>query len=230
MSPLLLLFLQVMAGTDCHVQLTPQLTDLHYVALVRVAAFFVREPCSEPAPNIDVFAEPAATHKVAEIRWVNEDGNRYCEPMVFVPPSRCPRGTVPIADAGYKDFALRVLRRRGDWVQVRLDRNSGWIHLAKDDEVISYADLVLNALAAFTDDWDGRLYRSPGVGMRRLAAKRQNVTVTDSREVRGHLWFEVHVLSQSPCEGGTPKDVAVGWVRAYSDSGQPTVMDFSRGC
>ena len=229
MSPLLLLLLQVMAGTDCAVPRPAPLADRYYAAVVKVPAFFVREPCfATPSPRVDVFAGPVAERKVAELRWVTD--GRYCQPMVFVAPYRCPRGTLPVIEDGYEESALVMLRRRGDCVEVRLDRGSGWIRLGKNDQIRSYGDLVLERLAAFTNDWDGRLYRSPGKGMRRLQAHRQNVTVTDWQEVGGRLWFEVHVLDQSPCDARHPKDVAVGWVRAYSDRNQPTVAHFSRGC
>ena len=93
-----------------------------------------------------------------------------------------------------------------------------------------YEDLIVDALAAMTDAWDGRLYAEPGGRFRRLESDRQDVTVTESRRVGGRLWFKVRILSDSPCSVHDPHVDASGWIRAYSAGGEPNVLNFPHGC
>ena len=231
---MLALLLDILLGTACRVD-RPDYTHVRraYIAVAKVP-FFVQPCATTPGPSIDVFAEASTRHKIAELRWGNvgnAGSSQYCEPLVFAPRQLCPRGTLPFMEDGYEERVLIVLRRRGRWVEVRLDRGTGWVHLTKNDEVVTYGDLVINRLAALTEDWDGRIYDTPGGAMhRRQTVDRQYVSVDDWREVHGRLWFKVRLLEQNPHETREPKVLAKGWIHAYSDKKDPTVAHFSRGC
>lgn len=226
--------LQVLLGTNCTVK-QPNYAhfDRVFVGVAKVPAFFVDGRCKDVAgPSISVFADTSASRKIAELKWgrLGEPSTNYCIPLVFDPPHSCPRGVLPVQEDGYEEFVLMVVERKDDWVRVRLDRGTGWVHLSEGDKVVMYGELVVDRLAELTDAWDGHLYRAPGVGMRRLAERRNSTTVEDWRYVGAHLWFKVRILAESPCTTHSPRELARGWIRAYSANRQPTVMHFSRGC
>lgn len=230
---MLALLFQLLLGTNCRVE-QPDYANLdhYYVAIAKVPSFFGHF-CAGPAgASIDVFADASTRHKIAEVRWgtVDEGGGADCQVLVFEPRQLCPRGTLPSMQDTNEETAFVVLERNGNWVRVRLDRGSGWVHLTKKDEVVTYGDLVSGRLAAFTEAWDGTIYDSPGGTVRRLTADKQEVTVDDWREEQGRLWLQVRVLAQSPCEARDPEVIAKGWVHAYSNKKQPVVAHYPGGC
>jgi hypothetical protein len=229
-----LVFLQVLLGTNCTVEQPDYAhADRFFVGVAKVPAFFVDGRCKDvDGPSISVFADASTSRKIAEVKWgrLGDRSTNYCTPLVFEPAHVCPRGVLPVMEDGYEESVLTVVERKARWVRVRLDRGTGWVHLGERDEFVTYGALVAGRLAELTGAWDGRVYRAPGSGVRRLARSRKSVTVEDWRDVGGQLWFQVRILSESPCTTQTPREIAHGWIRAYSDKRQPTVLHFSRGC
>jgi len=229
-----LLFLQVLLGTNCTVEQPDYANaDRFFVGVANVPAFFVDGRCKDvDGPSISVFGDASTSRKIAEVKWgrLGDRSSNYCTPLVFDPQHSCPRGVLPVMEDGYEESVLVVVERHGRWVRVRLDRGTGWVHLGERDEFVTYGELVAGRLAELTDAWDGSVYRAPGGGMRRLAERRKSVTVEDWRYVGDRLWFRVRILADDPCTSQTPRELARGWIRAYSADRQPVVVHFSRGC
>lgn len=233
---MLLLLIHILLGTNCRVEEQDYANvDRYYTAVAKVPGFFTYNGCSTPAvAPVAVFATPARARKIGEIRWGmagTPSSLQYCLPFIYLPQQSCPRGVVPVLEDGYEERVFVVVERSGRWARIRLDQGTGWILLAKGDELIPYDELVMDRMAALTDAWDGRIYSQPGGRSRKLAGgSRPDVTVEDSRRVDGKLWLKVRVLADSPCEAREPRTLARGWVRGYSNTRQPTVRHYSRGC
>jgi hypothetical protein len=231
---LLLLAVHILIGSNCRVE-EPDYTnaDRYYVAIAKVPAFFTEPRCGDDrAAPVAVYVTRSTSRKIGEIRWAKggDPKSWYCIPFLFVPGQACPRGTIPLMEDGYEESAFVVLEGAAGWARIRLDRGSGWIRLAKGDEVMRYEDLVVGRLAELTTEWDGRIYTTPG-GRSRLFKQShyRAVTVTGSRRVKGELWFHLR-LTSDVCAANEPRTITTGWVRAYSAKHQPTVRHFSRGC
>ena len=195
------------------------LLAIFYTALVKVPEFFTYQRCN--AARVEVFAGPSRAKKLGDVRW--KETGLGCEVQLN-------GREVPWMELG-EEGGFVAVGRSGDWVRIRLDHGTGWIHPSKSDEVIPYEDLVTDNITALTDAWDGRVYATPGDRFERLAkTKHQPVLVLDWRRVKGRLWFKVRVLEKSVCESHNPAVLAEGWIRAYSDAGEPTVLYHSRGC
>ena len=192
-----------------------------FTGLARIPAFFTAQRCeAQNPPRVEVFASPSRAKKMGDIEWAKEGG---CTVQFS-------GDEVPLVEVGEQESAFKVVEQSGHWARIRLGKGTGWIYLSKDDDVVPYEDLIVDALAAMTDAWDGRLYAEPGGRFRRLESDRQDVTVTESRRVGGRLWFKVRILSDSPCSVHEPRVDASGWIRAYSADLEPTVLHFPRGC
>lgn len=205
----------------------------YYTAVAKVPKFFTEQRCGDArAVPVDVFAGRSTSRRIGQVRWVKEGSPRefYCIPR-FVPGAETsPRGEVPLMEDGYEEAAFVVVERAGSWARIRLDRGTGWIHLAKDDEVVPYEDLVLNRMAELTPAWDGRIAAQPGGVSRSFAhTKSRSVRVLESRRIGGVLWFRIRV-TDGECSAHEPRELASGWIRAYSSKREPTVRHFSRGC
>ena len=232
---MLLLVVHILLGSNCQVTQPdhPKKTNQFYSAVAKVPEFFTGNPCATDTAPMAVFGRPSTSRKTFEIRWkiAGEETSRYCIPLVFEPGQTCPRGVLPTIEDGYEEKAFVVIEQRAPWVRIALDQGTGWIRLSKADEVVDYFDLVAGRQAVMTSAWDGRIRSRPGGRLLTLPrVEQQYVTVIDSRRVGGRLWFKVQALADSPCESQEPRVVVTGWVRAYSDTRQPTVYHFSRGC
>jgi hypothetical protein len=233
---LLLAVVHVLLGSGCRVVEPDWATvDRYYTAIAKVPKFFTNQRCGDDrAVPVDVYAGTSASKKIGQIRWAkagNSPNDFYCVPLFFKLDDACPRGEVPLLEDGYEEAAFVMVARSGHWARIRLDRGSGWIRLAKEDEVVLYGDLVTNRMAELTPAWNARIYSKPGGRSRSFAhTKSRSVTVVGWRRFGGELWFRIVLLSNDQCSGREPHEIASGWVRAYSAKRQPVVMHFSRGC
>src|SRR5918911_1089552 len=125
------------------------LLAIFYTALVKVPEFLTYERCN--ATRVEVFAAPSRAKKLGEIRW--KDTGLGCEVQLD-------GREVPLMELGETACFIAV-GQSGDWVRIRLDHGTGWIHLSKSDEVFAYEDLVMNNITALSDAWDGRVYATP---------------------------------------------------------------------
>ncbi|HEX9895121.1 MAG TPA: hypothetical protein VGA78_14415 [Gemmatimonadales bacterium] len=156
--------------------------------------------------------------------------------LVVMPPESLPR--FETREHGYEEESVVVYRRQGDWYLVGLrDGGRAWVSEHGLGAFYPLNQLVVNRLNWLTESWDTRLRQvpdltAPAVEVDVPRARRQETpaTVLEARPAGGTLWFRVEVLDTSPCEGGTPRVVATGWIPAWGSDGKPTAWFYSRGC
>ena len=230
---MLLLVIHILLGTDCRVEERDYANvDRFYTAVAKMPGFFTYNGCAGSVAPVAVFATPAGARKIGEIRWrlAGPAYSQSCLPFVYLPRQSCPRGVVPVLEDDYEERVFVVVEHSGRWARIRLDQGTGWVLLSKGDDLIPYDELVMDRMAELTDAWDRRIYAQPGGRSRKLGGlPRPSVTVEDSRRVGGKLWLKVSVHT-NPCQAQEPRELARGWVRGYSNTRQPTVRHFSRGC
>ena len=140
-------------------------------------------------------------------------------------------------EVGYEVPAAVVFERREGWSRVRLsDGRGGWISPESSGTWFPYAELPIRRLAYLTPSWSGHVWPEVGAGipwrsaLRSTTAEEVSVEVLESMVLGGVPWFRVHVLAESPCEGGDPRTILSGWVSGYGADGEHTVWYYSRGC
>jgi hypothetical protein len=206
--------------------------DRYYVGLAKMPSFFHGPCAADPKAHLEVFATPSRGKKIAELRW---SGHGSCDVLAYRSNETCPRGLVPLEKVTSEDMAFIVVEHAGRWARIRLEKGTGWIHLAKADEVVEYEDLVYGEASNTTPAWDGRLCTVPGGQARRVDPSGEFghgrfVNVLDSRHVRGTLWFRLEIYEGNPHDTHDPKVVAAGWIRGYSADRQPTLTFNPNGC
>ncbi len=153
--------------------------------------------------------------------------------LFVLPPDSLRR--LETREHGYEESAAVVYGLDGGWVLVGL-QDSGRAWLRRDlGEVLPLEHLLRERLTYLTEAWDGTLRFAPDpsaaperLPRRRAGAEGPPVRLLGTRMVTGALWLEVEVLDQV-CEGGEPRPVAKGWLRAWQE-GAPAVWFHSRGC
>jgi hypothetical protein len=102
---------------------------------------------------------------------------------------------------------------------------------------MSLGELVVNRLNWLTDAWDTKVHAEPSlsatataVPVRAGGRREYPANVLEQRGADGTLWLRVEVLDASPCEGGTPKAIGSGWIRAWGAGGRPAAWFHARGC
>ncbi|MBN1574808.1 MAG: SH3 domain-containing protein [Deltaproteobacteria bacterium] len=111
-------------------------------------------------------------------------------------------------------------------------KKTGWISPADVVEFRSLQKLLTNSLTYLTDDWDGRISKEPKDSgtYEYFTSPDTDVRMVDSKQVGPELWLKIEILSPSPCEAAETKVVKVGWIKAYSKTGNVNVWFYSRGC
>lgn len=153
--------------------------------------------------------------------------------LFVLPPDSLRR--LETREHGYEESAAVMYALDGGWVLVGV-QDSGRAWLRRDlGEVLPLERLLRERLTYLTETWDGtlRFAPDPSAAPERLRGHRAGaegppVRLLGTRMVNGALWLEVEVLDQV-CEGGDPRPVAKGWLRAWRE-GLPTVWFYSRGC
>lgn len=153
--------------------------------------------------------------------------------LLVLPPDSLVR--LETREHGYEESAAVVYALDGGWALVGL-RDSGRAWVRRDlGEFLPLEPLLRERLTYLTDAWDGtlRFAPDPSATPARLPRRRDGESgpparLLGTRMVNGALWLEVEVLDQV-CEGGEPRPVAKGWLRAWRE-GLPVVWFHSRGC
>lgn len=147
-------------------------------------------------------------------------------------------GELRALEVAYEEAAAIVLARVEGWHRLELtDGRSGWLPPEDAGSWYPYSELPVNRLAYLTEAWSGHVWPDPGAGLPIRSARKgaepneeYAVEVLGSAEVGGTTWFQVEVLSGSPCFGDPPRTELTGWVPAYGIGGEPLVWYYSRGC
>ena len=141
-----------------------------------------------------------------------------------------------IREHGYEMKSLEAYKEAEGWYMAGFIsdgvRKTGWISPADVVEFRSFKELLVNSMTYLTDDWDGRVWKEPNVDApySYFTLPYTDVNIVDSKSVGPELWFKVEILSVGPCEAEEPKIVVVGWIKAYSKTGDVNVWFYSRGC
>lgn len=147
-------------------------------------------------------------------------------------------GQLNALEVGYEVPAAVVLARLGGWHRLELtDGRKGWLAPADAGSWYPYSELPVGRLAYLTEAWSGHVWQEAGEGIPARSARKGSepneeipVEVLRSMEVEGTIWFEVEILTNSPCFGDPPRTETTGWVPAYGTGGEPLVWYYSRGC
>ena len=208
------------------------------VGLLTLPEIFGAGGCEpfEPRP-VPLYAEPRATREVGTIRVDKARAmlpNGGCDGLEV----RVYRGSaakeLPTREIAYEYPAAIVVGERNGWFRIRLSDGAAWLAPARHHRFAPLAELFKEGLAATTDAFSGSLRAAPGgAAIGEPLTKYQDVEVLEVRRVREQYWLHVAVLSHSPCDANLniePFAIAKGWLPAHSDTGEPTVWFFSRGC
>jgi hypothetical protein len=183
-------------------------------------------------PNLD---EPVGAVHVVENWTFHDDGG--CAGLVVTVRLSASTGVhpLPTREYAYEEPGALVVDRRGSWFKVRLAEGAAWVQASARDKFYPLEDLLENGLTYLTGDWDGQLRGRPGAAARSARTPsgtgEPSVKVLKSLRVDGELWFDVQVMSHSPCDAAAePNVVDRGWVPAHAPSGEPSIWFYSRGC
>jgi hypothetical protein len=136
----------------------------------------------------------------------------------------------------YEEPAITVYGSYHEWYLVgRPDGRRAWIRAEAVGRFMHLEQLVPNRLNYLTQAWDGQLREEPGLAVLAAAVpiargRETPANVLKARHDGTTLWFHVQVLDVSPCEGGTPRVVATGWIPAWGTDHEVTAWFYSRGC
>lgn len=207
------------------------------IGLLTLPEVFGGEGCPpfEPRP-VPLYAEPSTKREIAAIRVERLAPGGGCDGLVVRVHRGSARAELPTREYSYEAPAAIVVDERRGWLKIRLSDGAAWVAPARNHQFLPLAELFNpeQALTAITDQFTGRLRREPGGGLigERLP-EYQDVRVIEVRRVGGRQWIHVEVLSHSPCDANIDREpfaIGKGWMPAHSDSGEPTVWFFSRGC
>lgn len=132
--------------------------------------------------------------------------------------------------------AAEVYAHLDGWLKVhRQGLGFRWVQEAEAGPFWPYDTLPIRRLSYLNTEWDGYIWPDPGAGLPWYAKASEHsehaIVVHDSQRIGGSLWFNVELLSESPCEGiDPPRSLAAGWIPAYGSTGKPAVWFYSRGC
>ena len=178
---------------------------------------------------VDVFASPAG-RRLAQLRQQRPQFRIAVYVVTGNSVAECPRSALPRGEYAYEEQGFIALEEKGNWVRIVLDAGSGWIRREPRSEMHRYEELVHN-MSRLLRNWDGALFRTPGGRAWKPKGKTDHsIEVLDDRRVHGKLWFKVRLLERTPCDGGDPVTVAIGWVPGYDSNRHPLIEYFSRGC
>lgn len=143
---------------------------------------------------------------------------------------------------GYGQVSAAVYGVQGDssgfsWYRLRFVDGEravfAWLSQADAGEYRDIHTLNQSGLTYLTDEWDGRIFESPGLGSASRSfedlGNRPDVRVVTLWREASEFWYLV-VLGRGSCSGEPLQVVATGWVPAYSEAGGNTVWFSSRGC
>jgi len=138
----------------------------------------------------------------------------------------------------YEEKAVTVYGRLMDWYLVRkTDGAQAWLNKSDIGKYFTVEELMVNRNNYLTGAWDSRIRDTPDESqpartVKLAAATRKEIPakVLEAREAGGMSWLRVEILEQSPCEGGTPKVIASGWIPTWGDGQHPSAWFYSRGC
>jgi hypothetical protein len=223
--------LPMQAGQD------PNVAADRIIGLLTLPEVFGNEPCEKFSPvEISLYATPTHERLVGSIRVARHWTLPECSGLlVNVDLQQPPRVfELPTREFAYEAPAAIVLEERGRWFRLQLGHDSAWLRASGRDEYLPLEKLLPAGLTYLTDASDGRLSASPGAAP---SARRErfpagsHVRVVAFQRDGGQLWVHVEVMSHSICESAEqPAVVGNGWMPAHSNTGEPTVWFFSRGC
>ena len=209
------------------------------IGLLTLPTVLGEGPCVRFEPKaLPLYAGLDTTRLIATIEvdknWIMHP-NGGCDGLDVSVHHGTERSPLPTREKGYEEPAVIVLEQRNGWFRIRLSDRSAWVAPSPRHVFLPLEKLLLDyETAATTEDFSGKLRRSPGGAEFGSVYKHyQHVAVREIREFKGGQWLRVDVLSHSPCEGNIniePFPIAKGWLPAHSESGEPTVWFFSRGC
>jgi hypothetical protein len=136
----------------------------------------------------------------------------------------------------YEESAITVYGSYQEWYLVgRPDGGRAWIRSQALGRFMPLEQLVPNRLNYLTESWDGQLRGEPGIAVPATAApvvrsRETPANVLEATHDGTTLWFRVEVFDASPCEGGTPRVIASGWIPAWGTDHGVTAWFYSRGC
>ena len=146
----------------------------------------------------------------------------------------------------FKEVA--VSSKSGEWVQVRINNEPGWIKAESADVFSSYLTLI-NGLWGFTFSRRLNIAREPGARTNAIDVTPEMqdeanpgsywspyIEILETKSLSETLgeddWIKIQMLDQQPCKRyeKEPKVVLEGWIPAYDADGEITVWYHSRGC
>lgn len=147
---------------------------------------------------------------------------------------------LPTEESGYEEKAAVVYERSGQWFRIALRKGSAWIERTGPVDFLAYpAGLTSDQyLTYLRQDWDGRIWPSPGAaasvaaprGWQEHRARSLPIRVLSTRTVNREVWIQIRFETDERCgqtlEGVTPLE---GWVPAYRQNAT-SVWFSSRGC
>jgi hypothetical protein len=216
-------------------------TQDRVVGLISLPQVFGDHPCAVYVPSeVVLYAEPDSAHSLGVIRvaqpWtMHENGGCAGLRVVVHLESAESAAVLPTLEYGYETPAAVVLDQHDDWFRIRLADGAAWIRGDSANLFMDLEDLLAENLTYIAEPDGKGLSSVPGSTDRNigtdLLSTGRSVELLDSRRMNGELWLKVAVHNHSPCI--SPEDlatVAEGWLPAHSQTGEPTVWFYSRGC
>jgi hypothetical protein len=211
------------------------------LGLLSLPEAFGYGPCQAFAPEVVALYEaPSATASSSASIQVDQHWSFAphggCEGLKVSVHRGAAREELPTLEYANESPAAVVLGVRDGWVKIRLANGSAWLRPTVRGRFMPMAELFSEyvTLTKLTDAHHGPLREKPAEdGGGAAVPARSPVRVLEFREAGNETWLRVALMSHSICDaetGGPPEVKSLGWVRAHSPSGEPTVWFSARGC
>lgn len=212
------------------------------LGLLALPEVFGYGPCQAFEPEVVALHQtPSAAAVIASIQvdqhWAFAP-HGGCEGLKVTVHRGAEREELPTLEYANESPAAVVIGVQDGWFKIRLTGGSAWLRASARNRFMSIADLFSEypTLTTLTDAHRGALLENPvegAAGSGPALSARSPVRVLEFRDVGGETWLRVALMSHSICDaetGGPPEVKSLGWVRAYSLTGEPAVWFSSRGC
>jgi hypothetical protein len=210
------------------------LTRERVIGLLNLSEIVGPECASPDTPaSIALFAAPSRSRPAVGTLYLNSP----CELAIRI-AGGISGEVLPTDESDYERPAAIVYERNGRWYRIARQRGSAWIEHSDAHDFLPYPQILETRLTYLTRQWNGRLWATPGVGAGTPIApawmpyveRTISVDVIEQRRVSAETWIRVRLRTETCGQSLTDVTATSGWVRAYQDTGTPTIWFSSRGC